>query len=158
MTCSPGSNSKAPTTHTSLWSVSLERSKDRPPPHQANIRQGAAPRWIPPPVGNEKLKVDGVVSQTSNVGWISAMRRDINEACLVVSVLVLARVVNPASFEALACQEAMTLLSCKLISSSPRIAKKWLRTSKRELVGCMDTSSHKSSYMSFDFQACSFLS
>lgn len=65
--------------------------------------------WIPPPAVFETLKVDGTVARSANTSAYSAVCRDSSGLYMGSPVIKCSDVLEPASFEALACREAMAL-------------------------------------------------
>ncbi|EMS52220.1 Aspartic proteinase nepenthesin-2 [Triticum urartu] len=71
-------------------------------------RQGR-PRWIPPPLGMAKIRVDGAVARDLNEGTFSAVFRDSAGTYMGSSVIRTRGISDPATLEAVACREALAL-------------------------------------------------
>lgn len=67
-------------------------------------------KWIPPPEGCIKLNVDAGFSTEHNVGAGAVICRDRDGAYLGSTTLVIQGLVDPASLEAIACREALSLV------------------------------------------------
>lgn len=67
------------------------------------------PRWILPPEGIEKIRVDGAVSRVGNFGSFSAVCRNSSGAFMGASVIKINGVTDLATLEALVCREALAL-------------------------------------------------
>lgn len=66
-------------------------------------------RWIPQPVGISKNQVDCACARENGKGTFGAVCRDSNGKYLGSSVVRTVGVTDPASLEALACQEGLAL-------------------------------------------------
>lgn len=69
----------------------------------------APPRWIPPPQHMMKINVDAAVSRNDNRGVVAAICRSYDGTYQGSSVLACPGVFDPATLEALACREALSL-------------------------------------------------
>ncbi|XP_073362870.1 uncharacterized protein [Aegilops tauschii subsp. strangulata] len=68
-------------------------------------------RWVPPPPGVAKVRVDGATARNTLDGLFSDVCRDDTELFLGASVIKMPGVVDPATLGALACREALALAS-----------------------------------------------
>ena len=91
-------------------------------PHSAPNVVQPRQRWISPPPGFAKIRVDGAVSRDNLHGSFSAICRDSYGQFLGASAIKIQGVTEPATLEALACREALALASDLALSSL------WLRT------------------------------
>lgn len=67
------------------------------------------PRWIPLSPSVAKIRVDGDLSITTSEGSYSAICRNSSSIYLGFSAIKCLGIVDPASLEALACQEVLSL-------------------------------------------------
>jgi ribonuclease HI len=65
--------------------------------------------WVRPPEGFVKINVDGAVSRNGDHGAISAVCRDENGLFLGASTRTINGISHPATLEAMACSEALSL-------------------------------------------------
>lgn len=82
------------------------RSCTRQPLHATHT---VSHRWIAPQTGFAKTNVDGGLSRAGDRGAASAVCRDENGYFLGASAIVIEGLTDPASLEALACGEALSL-------------------------------------------------
>lgn len=80
-------------------------------PHSAPNVVQPRQRWISPPPGFAKIRVDGAVSRDNLHGSFSAICRDSYGQFLGASAIKIQGVTEPATLEALACREALALAS-----------------------------------------------
>jgi hypothetical protein len=69
----------------------------------------ARPRWVHPPEGIAKIRVDGAVSRAAKEGTYSAICRDHDGKYLGSSAIRVSGITDPGTLEALACREALAL-------------------------------------------------
>lgn len=74
-------------------------------------RRLARSGWQAPAIGCAKIYVDGGVHRGEQKGAVSAVRRDANGVYLGASSVVFEGLTHPATLEAIACSEAMSLAS-----------------------------------------------
>ena len=72
---------------------------------QRRVRRG----WLPPAETEVKINVDGGLSRSGNKGAAAAIYRDCNGTFLGASAVVFDGLSDPASLEAWACNEALSL-------------------------------------------------
>jgi ribonuclease HI len=68
-----------------------------------------APRWIPPPADSLKINVDGGIAKTQNKGAAAPACRDALGRYMGSSIIVVEGITDPATLEAMACNEALAL-------------------------------------------------
>jgi hypothetical protein len=76
-----------------------------------------SPRWIPPPE-SMKINVDGGAAKTQNKGAAAAVCRDADGRYMGSSVLVVEGITDPATLEAMACNEAVALAAILIRAAS----------------------------------------
>ena len=69
----------------------------------------AISRWVHPPEGIAKIRVDGAVSRSAKEGTYSAICRDHDGKYLVSSAIKVSGIMDPGTLETLACREALAL-------------------------------------------------
>jgi ribonuclease HI len=72
-------------------------------------RKFTVKRWIAPPAGFVKFNVDAAVKKTSKAGAIAAVCRAENGDFLGTSAVIIQGIDDPATLEAMACREALSL-------------------------------------------------
>ena len=81
------------------------------------LAQRKAVGWLPPPADKAKLNSDGAISMDGRRGAVAAIWRDKNGKYMGASAVVYEGLVDPASLEAQACNEALSLAADLLQSS-----------------------------------------
>lgn len=89
------------------------RAATEPRPH-------VQPRWVAPPPGVAKIRVDGVVARNQIEGTFSAVCRDSSGTYMGSSIIRCRGIADPATLEALACREAFgaSYRSCSITCAS----------------------------------------
>jgi ribonuclease HI len=78
------------------------------PKIQQNQTIPTPPGWTPPPVNCVKIKVDGAVLNSANMGAYSAICRDEHGTFVGASVVSCEGVTDPTVLESLACRKALS--------------------------------------------------
>ncbi|KAE8767727.1 Aspartic proteinase nepenthesin-2 [Hordeum vulgare] len=96
----------------SSYRMELEECKPKKPSSDLVPAQRHTPlRWIPPPSGFVKIRVDAVVARNRNEGSFSVVCRDSSGLYLGSSAIRISGVTDPPTLEALPCCEALALAS-----------------------------------------------
>ncbi|TVU29544.1 hypothetical protein EJB05_21114, partial [Eragrostis curvula] len=84
-------------------------------PDMCEVVPSATNFWVAPPPNFMKINVDGAVAKTRNSGAVGAICRDRQGMFIAASARVFHGISEPATLEALACNEALSLaLDCNI--------------------------------------------
>ena len=73
------------------------------------IGNARVPRWVAPPSNFMKINIDAAVARSGGSGAVGAICRDSNGLFIAASARVFDGISEPATLEALACNEALSL-------------------------------------------------
>ena len=137
----------------------LDECKPKKAPAVAPTVVPTRTRWIPPPQGIDKIRVDGAVSRDGNFGSFSALCRTHSGMFLGASVMKIYGVTDPATLEALACREALALAAdlglARIIIASD--CQEVVKRINNRTGGAYASTTREIVEMSATFDSCTFI-